>query len=221
GVLRVLSGCASGGASFVVARESNIRGPADLRGKTLATPQIGSTQDIALRTYLKTHGIKPSERGGDVTVHALDTATVLVEMRRGALDGAWLPEPWATRVVLEAGAVRLIDERDLWPRHAFPSAIVAARGDFAREASPLAARLAGAIGEEIDRALRAPEETRELARGEIGRRLGRALPRALIDEAARWIDFTRDPLPAALDTLANDAFSLGLAPRTTCRSLFG
>ena len=103
GTLRVLSGCCSGGASFIVGRGSGIKGPENLRGKTLATVQIGTTQDIALRKYLKAHGYAPAERGGDVTVHALDAATILAEIRRGALDGAWLPEPWATRVVLDAG----------------------------------------------------------------------------------------------------------------------
>ncbi len=221
GTLRILSGCCSGGASFIVGRGSGIVGPESLRGKTLATVQIGTTQDIALRKYLRAHGYAPAERGGDVTVHALDAATILAEMRRGGLDGAWLPEPWATRVVQDANAVRLIDERDLWPNRAFPTAIVAARGDFAHDAAPIAARIAAAIGEEIDRARRLPDETREQARTELGRLLGKPLPRTLIDEAVHWVDFTSDPLPDALETLAHDAWTLGLAPETTCKTLFG
>jgi NitT/TauT family transport system substrate-binding protein len=221
GALRVLSGCASGGASFVVGRSAGIRGPGDLHGKRLATPQIGTTQDIALRKYLRAHGYAPTERGGDVTVHALDSSTIFAEIHRGALDGAWLPEPWATRVVEEAGAVRLVDERDLWPGGRFPTAIVAARSDFAREQAPLAARLAAAVGDEVDRAVRSPDEACDGARKELERLLGKPLPAALTREAWRWIDFTRDALPGALDTLAEDAFVLGLAPRTTCLTLFG
>ena len=221
GTLRILSGCCSGGASFIVGRGSGINGPESLRGKTLATVQIGTTQDIALRKYLRAHGYAPAERGGDVTVHALDAATILAELRRGGLDGAWLPEPWATRVVQEAQAMRLIDERDLWPNRAFPTAIVVARGDFARDAAPIAARMSTAIGQEIELCARQPDETREQARAELGRLLGKALPRTLIDEAARWVDFTSDPLPDALETLAHDAWTLGLAPETTCKALFG
>jgi sulfonate transport system substrate-binding protein len=221
GTLRVLSGCCSGGASFVVGRGSGIVGPANLRGKTLATVQIGTTQDIALRKYLHAHGYEPAERGGDVTVHALDAATILAEVRLGRLDGAWLPEPWATRVVQEAQAIRLIDERDLWPNRAFPTAIVAARGDFVRDAAPIAARVTAAIADEVARAARLPDETREEARTELGRLLGKALPRALIEEAERWLDFTSDPLPDALETLAHDAWTLGLAPETSCKTLFG
>lgn len=220
GTLRVLSGCCSGGASFIVGRASGIRGPESLRGKTLATVQIGTTQDIALRKYLRAHGYAPAERGGDVTVHALDAATILAEMRRGSLDGAWLPEPWATRVVQEAPGIRLIDERDLWPNRAFPTAIVAARGDFTRDAAPVAARIATAFQDEIARAARLPDETREQARLELGRLLGKSLPSALIEEAAHWVDFTADPLPDALETLAHDAWTLGLAPQTTCKTLF-
>jgi NitT/TauT family transport system substrate-binding protein len=221
GTLRVLSGCCSGGASFVVGQRAGISGPPDLRGKTLATVQIGTTQDIALRKYLKTHGYEPAERGGDVTVHALDAATILAEIKRGALDGAWLPEPWATRVVQDANAVRLIDERDLWPNHAFPTAIVVARGPFVRRAPAVAALIEKAFADEVARAAQFPEETRELARAELGRILGKALPRPLITEASRWVDFTRDPLPDALETFAHDAWSLGLAPPTSCKTLFG
>lgn len=221
GTLRVVSGCCSGGASFVVAPGSGIAGPADLRGKTLATVQIGTTQDIALRKYLKTHGYEPAERGGDVTVHALDAATILAEIKRGALDGAWLPEPWATRVIQDAKAIRLIDERDLWPNRAFPTAIVVARGDFARRSPDIVARIQTAFADEVARAKEQPAETGEATRVELGRLLGKALPRPLILEASRWVDFTRDPLPDALETFARDAFSLGLAPQTSCKTLFG
>ncbi|MGO9832705.1 MAG: ABC transporter substrate-binding protein [Polyangiaceae bacterium] len=221
GALRVLSGCSSGGASFVVGRNAGIRGPEDLGGKRLATPQVGTMQDMALRKYLRAHGYRPAERGGDVTVNALDSSTIFAEILRGALDGAWLPEPWATRVVQDAPAVRLVDERDLWPDRRFPNAIVAARSDFVREEPALAARLVAAVGDEVDRALRFPDDTCEAARAELQRVLGKALPVALMKEAWRWIDFTRDPLRAALDTLAEDAWTLGLAPRTSCRTLFG
>jgi NitT/TauT family transport system substrate-binding protein len=221
GTLRVLSGCCSGGASFVVGRGSGIKGPEDLRGKTLATVQIGTTQDIALRKYLRVHGYEPAERGGDVTVHALDAATILTEVRRGALDGAWLPEPWATRVVMDANAVRLIDERDLWPNRAFPTAIVVARGDFARSQPAMTSRVVAAFAAEVDRAKALPDQTREEARIELGRLLGKALPRPLIDEASRWVDFTKDPLPEALETFARDAADLGLAPFISTKTLFG
>jgi NitT/TauT family transport system substrate-binding protein len=221
GTLRVLTGCCSGGASFVVARDSGISGASDLRGKTLATPQIGTTQDISLRKYLHQHGYAPAERGGDVTVHALDASTILTEMRRRALDGAWLPEPWATRIVQDANAVRLLDERDLWPNRTFPTALLAARGSFARERPELAHRLADALAEEVVRAKEHPAETRTVVLDELARALGKRLPERLLEAAWPYVDFTSDPLPDALETIAADAAELDLAPRTTCKGLFG
>lgn len=221
GTLRLVAGCCSGGASFVVGPASHIAGWEDLRGKTLATTQIGTTQDISLRKYLHEHGYAPGERGGDVAVTALDAATILTEMRRGALDGAWLAEPWATRVVRDLGAVRLVDERSLWPERVFPTALVVARGDYGREHTARMVKLAGAMGEEIDRAKRLPDETRAVVGDELARLLGKRLPDALLAEAWGYVDFTRDPLLHALDVIADDATTLGLAPRSSHETLTG
>ena len=221
GTLRLVSGCCSGGASFVVSPRSGIRGWEDLRGKTLATTQIGTTQDISLRQYLHKHGYAPAERGGDVTVTALDAATILTEMRRGALDGAWMAEPWATRLVREADGVRLVDERDLWPDRRFPSALVVARGDWAREHPDVVARLGAAIDAEVRRAREMPEDTRRVVGDELAGLLGKRVPEALLAAAWPYVDFTTDPLLTALDVIADDASALGLAPRSSHATLTG
>jgi NitT/TauT family transport system substrate-binding protein len=221
GTLRLVSGCSSGGASFVVGAASGIGGWDDLRGKTLATTGIGTTQDISLRKALHAHGYSPAERGGDVSVTALDSTTILTEMKRGVLDGAWLAEPWATRVVRDAGARRLFDERDLWPDRLFPTAIAVARGDFARARPDLVARLAEAIADEVDRARREPDATRRVVGDELQRLLGKRLPDAILAEAWGYVDFTRDPLVGPLDTIADDAFTLGLAPKSSHATLLG
>ena len=221
GTLRLLGGICSGGASFLVGAASGIRGPEDLRGRRLATPQIGTTQDISLRTYLREHGYVPAERGGDVTVHALDSATILAEVRKGALDGAWLPEPWATRVVQDAGATRLIDERDLWPGRRFPTALLVASGPWARALPDVASKLAAALQAEVDRALAEPDATRAAVGDELARLLGKRLPDSLLADAARYVDFTSDPLLPAFDAIADDAFALGLAPQSNHATLLG
>jgi NitT/TauT family transport system substrate-binding protein len=221
GTLRLVAGCCSGGASFVVGPASRIAGWEDLRGKVLATTQIGTTQDISLRKYLHQHGYAPGERGGDVTVTALDAATILTEMRRGALDGAWMAEPWATRLVRDATAVRLIDERDLWQGKLFPTALIVARGDYARLHATRMTTLADAVAEEVERARAFPEATRAVVGDELARLLGKRLPDALLAEAWRYVDFTRDPLLDALDVIAEDAFTLGLAPRSSHQTLMG
>ncbi len=221
GTLRLLSGICSGGASFVVRSDAGIRGPEDLAGRTLATVGLGTTQDISLRKYLRAHGHAPAESGGSVTVHALDVSTILSGVMRGSLDGAWLPEPWATRVVRDAGAVRLVDERDLWPERRFPTALLVARGDWTRNNDALASRLASSLAPEVQRASEAPGETRSAVGDELARLLGRRLPDDLLAEAWRWVDFTSDPLRAAFDVIADDAFALGLAPRSSSATLLG
>lgn len=221
GTLRLLSGLCSGGASFVVARDASIRGPADLRGRTLATVGLGTTQDVSLRTYLRAHGYEPAERGGDVTVHALDASTILTQLLRGALDGAWLPEPWATRVVRDAGAVRLVDERDLWPTGRFPTSLLVARGDWSHTNPELSQRLVAATNDEVTRAVQGPDETRDLVGHETVRLLGRGVPAEVLADAWRFVDFTTDPLLPQLDRIADDVFDLGLAPKSSSRTLLG
>jgi NitT/TauT family transport system substrate-binding protein len=132
-----------------------------------------------------------------------------------------LPEPWATRIVQDAHGVRLVDERELWPGHVFPNAVVAARGTFLREQGPLAARVTAAIAAEIERATHAGAAGADATADALGAILGKPLPHVLCEEAWRWVDFTADPLPDALETIAHDATVLGLAPATTCRTLFG
>ena len=112
--VRIISGATSGGAALVV--RPSISTPADLRGRTLATPQLGNTQDVALRYWLNRNSLRTTkEGGGDVSIHPQDNAQTLQTFRQGQIDGAWVPEPWATRLVLEGGGRVLQDERDLWP----------------------------------------------------------------------------------------------------------
>src|SRR5262245_25584777 len=113
--VRVVSGAASGGAYLVV--KPAINSAADLKGKVVATPQLGNTQDVALRTWLKTKGLKTDiAGGGDVSVRPQDNATTLTTFKSGDIEGAWVPEPWATRLVTEGGGKILVDESTLWPR---------------------------------------------------------------------------------------------------------
>jgi NitT/TauT family transport system substrate-binding protein len=116
--LRVIAGGASGGASLVVSAASNIKTAKDLAGKTIASPQLGNTQDVALRSYIAAAGLKTKENGGNVTVQPIANADALTQFKQGKLDGAWVPEPWATLIV-QAGGTRLIDERTLWPNNQF------------------------------------------------------------------------------------------------------
>lgn len=123
GEIRVIAGAASGG-SVLVARTATK--PADLDGKLVAVPQIGNTQDIALRRWLREQGLKPTSLGGTVQVLPQPNPEIMQLFRRGDIEAAWVPEPWASRLILEAGGHVLVDERDLWPNGRFPTTVLIA-----------------------------------------------------------------------------------------------
>jgi NitT/TauT family transport system substrate-binding protein len=210
GGLRILGGCSSGGASLVVSKRSRIRAAEDLHGKSLAVTQLGTTQDLALRAYLAQHSLRDTTAGGDVRVIAVAGATVLAQMRSGELDGAWLPEPWATRVVRELGAERFIDERDLWEGRRFSTAVLVARADRAADAR--VTRLAAALSDEVARAVRDPASTRDEAYAELTRRVGNPGKRGDFDAAWAFIDFTDDPIRSSVEELGRRARTLSLVP---------
>lgn len=219
GGLRILGGTCSGGASLVVTRASAIGRASDLRGKRLAVTQIGTTQDIALRVYLRDAQLRDKAAGGDVTILAISGATILEQMKRGELDGAWLPEPWATRVVSDLSAIRLVDERDLWPGRRFATAVLAARAENANE--PLVQRLAQALEEEVARAIADPRTTLQEAHAELKRHVGNPGSFGIFERAARYVDFTSDPLRDSVERFGESAASFGLCPPRAATGLFG
>ena len=109
--LRIISGAASGGAVFVVRNDSGIKSPKDFAGKKFASPQLGNTQDIALRKYLLDNGYKTTDNGGNVTVTPVANPDILTLFLKKQLDGAWVPEPWGARLVKEANGRIFLDER--------------------------------------------------------------------------------------------------------------
>ena len=113
-ILRVIAGASSGGALFVVQPYVNLTTDAGYGGKKFATPQWGNTQDIALRHYLLTKGHRTLDQGGDVDIINVANAEILTLFKLGRIDGAWVPEPWGTRLIKEANGKAILDERTLW-----------------------------------------------------------------------------------------------------------
>jgi NitT/TauT family transport system substrate-binding protein len=210
--LRVIAGAASGGALFVVRPAAGIRTAADLHHRRLATPQLGNTQDVALRTYLAAHGLSPEEQGGDVQVIPLSNADILTQFRLGHLDGAWVPEPWASRLQLEAGGVVFHDERDLWPARRFATTVVVARTEYLHHAPGNVACFLRAHAAEVAHLRAHPDDARTTANAALGRLLGRPLSPSVLTSAWSRIDFTTDPLPDTLTRSARAAQSLGFLP---------
>ena len=202
--LHIVAGATSGGAALVVRRDAHIQKAADLTGKRLASPQLGNTQDVALRRYLAANGLKPRENGGTVDIVPTANPQILDLFRRGDIDGAWLPEPWASRVVYEGNGVVLVDERSLWPRGEFVTAHVIAGTKFLR-AHPDVVRAWLDVHVDITRwELAHPAEARAIVNGEIARLTGRRLPDALLASAWERMRPTWDPIAPSLVAGASD-----------------
>ncbi len=111
--IRIIAGATSGGA-FLVVRDG-INSAADLRDTKIASPQLGNTQDVALRAWLADEGLATdAQGGGDVSILPQGNSQTLDTFISGGIDGAWVPEPWATRMIQDGGGHVLVDERDLW-----------------------------------------------------------------------------------------------------------
>ena len=217
--VRIISGATSGGASLVV--KPSISSPAGLKGRTLATPQLGNTQDVALRYWLSRIGLNTTpEGGGDVFIHPQDNAQTLQTFRAGQIDGAWAPEPWATQLVLEGGGKVLVDERDLWPRGQFATTVLMVRTDFLRQYPSVVRRL-------IDGQVRAnafidsrPAEAQRIANAAINEMTGKPFPDQVVAHAWTRLNFTNDPIATSLSDSAQHAARVGLLPSVDLRGIF-
>jgi NitT/TauT family transport system substrate-binding protein len=208
--LRCIAGANSGGAVFVVRDGSGIAGASDLAGKKVASPQIGNTQDVALRHYLQQNGLKTKDEGGNVELVSVPNADILTLFKKGELDAAWVPEPWGARLVNEAKGHIMLDERALWPDGAFVTANIIVSTKFLRE-HPAAVK---AILEAHVEATIWINENPDAAKGVINDRLlnltGKALSDKTLSEAYSRMTVTYDPVKTSLYTYADWAYGLGL-----------
>lgn len=207
--VRIVAGATSGGAFLVV--RPDIASAADLRGKQVASPQLGGTQDVALRTWLKSQGFTTDAAGGgDVSVTPQENAQTLERFREGALAGAWVPEPWASRLVLEGGGKVLVDERDLWPNRQYTTTVLLVRGQFLKEhPDRVEALLRGHV--EVTGWV---DKNRKEAQAKVNTALeklsGKKIAEEVISRAFESLNFGTDPALASLEKSARDAEALGL-----------
>jgi NitT/TauT family transport system substrate-binding protein len=208
--VRVIAGATSAGASFVVRNDSGINSVQDLGGKKLASPQLGNTQDVALRKYLTDNGFKTVEDGGNVTVLPIANADILTTFLKKEIDGAWVPEPWATRLVNEAGGKIFVDERDLWPPEGkFVTAHLIVGPEYLKENPDVIKKLLAAHVNETQWINEHKKEVPKVFNTELQKLTGQTIPEDVLTEALTRLEFTNDPIKLSLFQSANDAYDLG------------
>lgn len=212
--LRVVAGAVSGGASLIVRNDAGINRPEDFHGKRVASPQFGNTQDVALRNWLRNHGLKTTDKGGDVQIVPIANPDQLTLFLRKDLDAAWAPEPWATRLIHQGNGRLFVDERSLWPNGDFVTALLVVRTSFLKDHSDLVKKWIRAHVELTDWINQHPSEAKALLNQQIQTETGKPLPAVVLDEAFARMKVTYDPLHSALMAAAQQAFNDGFLGRT-------
>jgi NitT/TauT family transport system substrate-binding protein len=218
--LRIISGSASGGVKLVVNPEK-IKSLKDVKGKKIATPQLGNTQDVALLNWISDQGWKvDAESGkGDVSVVRTDNKVTPDAYKSGSIDGAWVPEPTASKLVAE-GAKVLLDEADLWPDKKFVITNIIVRQAFLKEHPDVVeAVLRGSV--KTNEWINAnPEKAKAAANEALKEESGKALPPEVIDPAWKSITFLDDPLASTLSTEAEHAVKAGLLVKPDLKGIY-
>lgn len=216
---RIVAGAATGGAALVVA--DGIQSPRDLAGTTLASPQLGNTQDVALRVWLADQGYETDvSGGGDVSVTPTENAQTLTLFQKGEVDGAWLPEPWVSRLVVEEGAQVLVDEADLWPDGEFPTTVLLVRADFLERHPDIVEQLLEGHVAAVQWIADHPEEAPGVINAALEAETGKPLADAVIERALAHVTFSVDPHADTFETLVANGLQAGTQKEGSIDGLF-
>ncbi|MFD9205708.1 aliphatic sulfonate ABC transporter substrate-binding protein [Streptomyces sioyaensis] len=220
--LKIIGGSASSGVSLVV-NPDKVKSLKDLKGTRIATPQKGNTQDVALLNYLAEKGYKvDAETGkGDVSVLRQDNKEIPATFKQGGLDGAWVPEPTASKLVAEGGKV-LLDEKKLWKDGKFVITNIVVSQKFLKE-HPKA----------VEAVLRGSVKTNTWIKGHPGEAAkaintsladpkvaGQSLPEKVLTPAFKNVEVTDDPLASTLKAEAQHAVKAGLLEKPNLTGIY-
>lgn len=211
--LRVIAGATSGGAALIVRADSGIQKAADFHGKRVASPELGNTQDVVLRAWLRAHDLKSVDKGGDVQVMPTANPDQLTLFLKKALDAAWAPEPWASRLIREANGRLFVDERTMWPGGQFVTANVVVSAKFLRAHPDIVKKFLSAHVELTDWINQNLPEAKRILNEQIQKDTGKALPPVLLDDAFERLQVTYDPVRTSLLTDARWEYEAGFLGR--------
>ncbi|WP_131768297.1 ABC transporter substrate-binding protein [Candidatus Protofrankia californiensis] len=216
--VRIISGATSGGAGLVV--KSDITSVEQLRGKTIASPSLGNTQDVALRYYLKQHGLATDKSGGgDVQVRPQDNTVTVDAFKSGAIDGAWVPEPTLSRLISDGGKL-LVDEASQWPNGKFVTTLLLVRTDYLKSNPEIVKRLVEANVASIEALNADPVKGQQVTNQGLAKLSGKPLADAVINPAWKRLTFTADPIASSLVASADHATELGLLAKVDLNGIF-
>lgn len=201
--VRVLAGAALGGAALVVPGDGRITQPAQFKGRRVATPQLGNTQDVAARAWLAQQGFRITLTGGDVLVVPTANPDQLSLFQQGRLDAVWTVEPWVSRLELDAGGRVFIEQADA------VTTVLVARVKFLRTHPELVAKFKAAHLELTTWINAHPVEARAQVRAGLSAEVRREMSAELIASAWRRLTFTGDVTRAQFDALVLEARSVG------------
>jgi NitT/TauT family transport system substrate-binding protein len=203
GAVSIIAGSASGGAALVV--KSSITSAAELKGATLASPQLANTQDVALKYWLKTQNLSSS-----VTVQPSTTGngTIVTEFKAKAIDGAWVPEPYVAEMVAAGGHI-LVNEKSLWPNGQFSTTEVVVRNAFLKAHPATVARFLTGLSDTLAAIKSDPTAAQTAANAQLVKIATKALPTAVLTSGWADLSFTLDPLESSVVTQTAHAVAIG------------
>ncbi|HEY6469129.1 MAG TPA: ABC transporter substrate-binding protein [Candidatus Dormibacteraeota bacterium] len=223
GKVLIVAGTASGGAGLVVSPAiASGNFPADLAGKTLSTPSLGNTQDIALRTWLSKHGLSSNVNGGgQVNIDTSSGNSVsLQNFEAGKIAGGWVPEPYESEFILQGHGTLAVDEASLWPGGQFPSTVLVVSQNLLQNHPDIVSDLLKGLVRSVNwinsNESTAPDTVNTALAATTG---GKALKANVLALAWTHLSFTLDPLAADLQTSANEAEKLGFNSSSNIRGI--
>jgi NitT/TauT family transport system substrate-binding protein len=217
--IKIISGAASGGAALVV--KKSITSVSQLKGQKVATPSLGNTQDVALRYYLKSHGLTTTQTGGgDVAVTPIKpNSDAVLEFKSGQIAGGWEPAPYDAEMVADGGH-ELVNEASLWPGGKFVTTnLVVSQAFLKAHASVVSDLLKGQI-ESNDYINKNTSAAETAANAELTTLLGKGLKSSALTASFKQITFTNDPIASSLDTDAKHAEAVGLLQPVSLNGIY-
>jgi NitT/TauT family transport system substrate-binding protein len=206
----IIAGAASGGAGLIVRNDSNIQTDKDFTNKTIATPQLGNTQDIAARNWFARKGYTLKEKGGNLALIPISNSDQFTLFQKKEIDGAWTIEPWLSRLEIEGGGKLFLDEKTLWPEGKYVTTHLIVSRAFLDKNPGLVKKLITSHIEITQKINSDKKAAATILNEELKKETGKALPEKVVQQAMERVEFTWDPIGSSLKSGANAAFEVGI-----------